>query len=119
MVFVICVVVVASTTFHCVAASYSWCFISTSFMMCSLVSFFHYYVAIFYSSAKSEVHHSGDHDAITLNIASSIAMNGSFTHVQAKYFCARIYRLCKLLYNIEDKRNLWLIHVQMLTSVNT
>lgn len=129
MVSVVYAIVVAFAAFRCMAASCSWHFLFSSFMMHSLVSFFHCYAVIFSSSSKSETRHSGDHATITLKISSSIAMNGSFTHVRARSLCAQIYRLSiyalnvfvlfKMLYMVGDKCGLWLIHVHKLTSMNT
>lgn len=96
--------------------------------MHSLASLFLYCATIFSSSTKIGAHHSGDHDAITSKIASSVAMNGSFSHAWAGSLRVQIYKLCisdlnfstlyKLLYTVGDKCGLRLIHVQKLASTN-
>lgn len=128
---VVCAIYSIATTsvvIHCVAAYCSWCFFSSSLTMRNLISLFLCCAAIFSSSTKSRVCQSKEHDAITSNIASSVAMNDSFTHSQAGSLRTRIYRLCistlnssmlcKLLYTVRDKCSLWLIHVHKLTSTN-
>lgn len=90
----ICAAAVALVSFCYVVVSCSWCLLSASCMMHSLVSFFHCYVAIFSISSKSGARHSGGHDSITTKITSFVAMNKSFTHFCVGSLCARIYRLC-------------------------
>lgn len=75
-----------------------------------------------------DMRHYGGRATIASKITSSVALNGSFTHVQVGSFCALIYRLCisalksaalcKWLYTVEDNHDLRLICVQILASMN-